>query len=128
MMSDPIADMLSRIRNAQMVGKPSVSFPNGKLKQAILEVLKDEGYIVDYAVSEDDRTIEMTIKYYTGRPVIESLRRYSSPGLRRYASAKSIPHVKNGLGIAVLSTSKGVISDHRARELGIGGEILCQVS
>lgn len=128
MMSDPIADMLTHIRNAQRVGKPAVSFPNSQMKQAILAVLKEEGYIGDYTPTADGRRIEMTIKYFSGRPVIESINRISTPGLRRYASAKAIPYVKNGLGVAVVSTSRGVVSDHRARELGVGGEVLCEVS
>ena len=127
-MSDPIADMLARIRNAQLTDKKTVSFPNSKIKRAILDVLKQEGFIEGYQVSEDARTIEMQIKYYIGRPVIERLRRYSRPGLRRYAAADAIPLVRNGLGISILSTSKGVISDHQARAEGVGGEILCEVA
>lgn len=127
MMSDPIADMLARIRNAQMVGKPTVSFPNGKLKRGILDVLKEEGYVGDYTVSKDGRDIVLTVRYYTDRPVIENIRRSSRPGLRRYKGAKNIPLVRNGLGISVVSTSKGIVSDHRARSLGVGGEVLCEV-
>ena len=128
MMTDPIADMLTRIRNAQQVGKPTVAFPNSRIKRAILDVLKEEGYIGDYTVSEDGREIEMMIRYHGGAPVIESIRRHSHPGLRRYSSVKDLPLVRNGLGISVVSTPKGVVSDHRARELQVGGEILCEVS
>ncbi len=127
-MSDSIADMLTRVRNAQAVSKKKVVFSNSNLKRAILKVLKEEGYVSVYTVSQDGRDIEMDIKYYDNKPVISTIKRYSHPSLRRYASAKNIPLVKNGLGISVLSTSKGVISDHRARELGVGGEILCEVS
>lgn len=127
MMSDPIADMLARIRNAQMAGKKAVSFPNSRVKRAILDVLKEEGFLEQYAVSDDKRTIEMQIKYYISRPVIERLRRCSRPGLRRYAAVDAIPLVQNGLGISILSTPKGVMSDHRARAEGVGGEILCEV-
>lgn len=127
MMSDPIGDMLARIRNAQMAGKPVVRFPNSGIKRAMLEVLKKEGFVGEFEVSEDGREIEMQIKYYIGKPVIDRVRRLSRPGLRRYASAAAIPMVKNGLGIAILSTSKGVMSDHRARAEGVGGEILCEV-
>ncbi len=128
MMSDPIADMLARICNAQRVGKKNVAFPNSKMKRAILDVLKKEGFIDQYEVSENGREIEMDIKYYIGRPVVEQLKRYSRPGLRRYKPADSIPLVKNGLGISILSTSKGVMSDHQARAEGVGGEVLCEVS
>lgn len=128
MMSDPIADMLTRIRNAQAVGKKQVKFPNNKLKCAILDVLKTEGYIDGYQISEDQREIAMNIRYHHNKPVMATLKRFSHPGLRRYANAKSIPLVKNGLGISVVSTSKGVMSDHQARQLGVGGELLCEIS
>ena len=127
MMSDPLADMLTRIRNAQMAGKPVVSFPNSRLKRATLDVLRAEGFILGYKESEDRRDIVMEIKYYTGRPAIESIRRRSRPGLRVYMRADEIKPVRNGLGIAVVSTSRGVMSDNRARELNLGGEILCEV-
>jgi len=127
MMSDPVADMLTRIRNAQMAGKETVLFPNAKMKRAVLDVLKEEGYVGAYTVSDNKREITLTIKYYAGRPVIENIKRGSRPGLRRYKGAKQIPLVKNGLGISVVSTSKGVVSDHRARSLGVGGEIICEV-
>lgn len=128
MMTDPIADMLARIKNAQAVGKTTARFPNSKLKRAVLEVLLAEGYIEGYAVGESGREIELQIKYYGGRAVIETLRRVSRPGLRRYAAAKDIARVKNGLGIFIVSTSRGLMSDHEAREKGLGGEILCEVS
>ncbi|MGU9952139.1 MAG: 30S ribosomal protein S8 [Gammaproteobacteria bacterium WSBS_2016_MAG_OTU1] len=127
MMTDPIADMLARIKNAQAVGKTVVSFPNSRLKRALLEVLLNEGYISGYVVSKDKWEIEMTIKYYASRPVIESLRRISRPGLRRYKGSKDIAPAQNGLGVAVISTSQGLMSDHQARELGLGGEVLCEV-
>lgn len=127
MMSDPIGDMLARIRNAQMAGKAVVSFPNSKLKRATLDVLRAEGFILGYRESDDRRTLQMEIKYYTGRPAIESIRRRSRPGLRVYCRAANIRPVRNGLGVAVVSTSKGVMADHRARELNLGGEILCEV-
>ena len=127
MMSDPLADMLARIRNAQMAGKAVVSFPNSRLKRATLDVLRAEGFIHGYKESENRRDIEMEIKYYTGRPAIEFIRRRSRPGLRVYKRAGEIRPVRHGLGVAVVSTSKGVMSDHRARELNLGGEILCEV-
>ena len=127
MMSDPLADMLTRIRNAQMAGKPVVSFPNSRLKRATLDVLRAEGFILGYKESEDRRDITMEIKYYTGRPAIESIRRRSRPGLRVYMRADEIKPVRNGLGVAVISTSRGVMSDNRARELNLGGEVLCEV-
>lgn len=128
MMTDPIADMLARIKNAQAVGKTSVRFPNSKLKRAVLDVLLAEGYIEGYSAGEDGREIEMFVKYHGGRAVIETLRRVSRPGLRRYAAAKDIARVKNGLGIYIVSTSRGLMSDHMAREKGLGGEVLCEVS
>lgn len=128
MMSDPIADMLTRIRNAQLAGKPNVAFPHSKIKKAILEVLKKEGYLDSYSVSESGRDIQMDIKYYVGKPVIDRICRTSRPGLRRYVSAGDIPLVQNGLGISILSTPKGVMSDHQARAEGVGGEILCEVA
>ena len=127
MMSDPLADMLARIRNAQMAGKAVVSFPNSRLKRATLDVMRAEGFILGYKESDDRRDIEMEIKYYTGRPAIESIRRRSRPGLRVYQSADEIKPVRNGLGVAIVSTSKGVMSDHRARELNLGGEIICEI-
>jgi len=128
-MSDPIADLLTRIRNAQMAGKPSVQCPSSKIKQAILDVLKQEGYIAGYSISNDVVKPEITVelKYYDGRPVIEELHRGSSPGLRSYKSREDLPKVRAGLGIAVVSTNKGVMTDKAARAAGVGGEVLCTV-
>ena len=127
MMNDPIADMLARIKNAQQVEKADVSFPNSRIKRAILDVLLSEGYIVGYSEIDNKRNIVMTIKYYTGEPVIERLIRKSRCGLRYYAAAKDLSLVRNGLGVAVVSTSRGVMSDHQARQLKLGGEVLCEV-
>ena len=128
-MSDPIADLLTRIRNAQMAGKASVSCPSSKIKQAILEVLKQEGYIAGYALSSDvvKPVLEISLKYFNGRPVIEELTRGSTPGLRSYKGRDELPEVRAGLGIAVVSTNKGVMTDRAARAAGVGGEILCTV-
>ena len=128
-MSDPIADMLTRIRNAQATEKVSVFVPSSKVKQAIAQVLKDEGYIEDFAVRDQDgkTVIEIGLKYYAGKPVIEKLERVSRPGLRIYKGRDDIPRVMNGLGVAIVSTSKGVMTDRRARETGVGGEVLCVV-
>lgn len=129
-MSDPIADMLTRIRNAQSAEKVEVKMPSSKLKVAIAGVLRDEGYIDDFKVGAEGGKAELTIglKYYAGRPVIERIERTSRPGLRVYRGAHDIPRVMNGLGIAIVSTSKGVMTDRRARGLGIGGEVLCIVA
>ncbi len=129
-MSDPIADMLTRIRNAQMVEHSSVSMPSSKVKVAIAQVLKDEGYIEDFRVTKDKAkaTLEIALKYYAGRPVIEKIERVSRPGLRIYRSKEDIPPVMNGLGIAVVSTSRGVMTDRKARAAGVGGEVLCIVA
>ena len=129
-MTDPIADMLTRIRNAQQSEKVSVSIPASKLKVALAKVLKDEGYIDDFAVREADGklVLEVGLKYYAGRPVIEKLERVSRPGLRVYKPSRDIPKVMNGLGVAIVSTSKGVMTDRKARGLGIGGEVLCIVA
>ena len=128
-MSDPIADMLTRIRNAQATEKASVLVPASKVKQSIAQVLKDEGYIEDYAVRQNDgkATIEIGLKYYAGKPVIEKIERVSRPGLRIYKGRDDIPRVMNGLGVAIVSTSRGVMTDRRARETGVGGEVLCVV-
>ncbi len=128
-MSDPIADLLTRIRNAQMAGKPSVSCPSSKIKQAILEVLKQEGYIAGYSLSSDvvKPVLNITLKYFNGKPVIEELNRGSTPGLRSYKGRNELPEVRAGLGIAVVSTNKGVMTDRAARAAGVGGEILCTV-
>jgi small subunit ribosomal protein S8 len=129
-MSDPIADMLTRIRNAQMVEKPTVSMPSSKLKVAIAKVLKDEGYIEDFAVRAADAKpeLEIALKYYAGRPVIEHIERVSRPGLRIYRSRHEIPSVQNGLGVAIVTTPKGVMTDRKARQVGIGGEVICYVA
>jgi small subunit ribosomal protein S8 len=129
-MSDPIADMLTRIRNAQMVEKAVVKMPSSKLKVAIAQVLKDEGYIDDYAVrTEGVRTeLEIALKYYAGRPVIERIERVSRPGLRVYKGRNAIPQVMNGLGVAIVTTPKGVMTDRKARQSGVGGEVLCYVA
>lgn len=129
-MSDHIADMLTRIRNAQMVDKPRVAMPATKLKVAIAEVLKTEGYIVDYRNEEVDgkKQLIIDLKYYQGKPVIENIQRVSSPGLRVYRGKNDLPQVMSGMGIAIISTSKGIMSDRAARLLGEGGEILCYVN
>jgi len=128
-MSDPIADMLTRIRNAQMVEKASVTMPSSKLKVAIAQVLKDEGYIDDFAVKGDAKAeLEIALKYYAGRPVIERIERVSRPGLRIYKGRHDIPSVMNGLGVAIVTTPKGVMTDRKARQAGIGGEVLCYVA
>jgi small subunit ribosomal protein S8 len=129
-MSDPIADMLIRIRNAQLVGHTSVDMPASKLKASIAQVLKDEGYIEDFALREDGpkKQLRIGLKYYAGRPVIERLERVSKPGLRVYRGRNDIPRVMNGLGVAILSTSRGVMTDRKARADGVGGEVLCIVA
>jgi small subunit ribosomal protein S8 len=129
-MTDPIADMLTRIRNAQMVGQVDVSMPCSKLKMSIAQVLKDEGYVEDYAVRENGPKKELRIglKYYAGRPVIERIERISKPGLRVYKDRDSLPTVMNGLGVAIVSTSHGVMTDRKARATGVGGEVLCIVA
>ncbi|MBM4206568.1 MAG: 30S ribosomal protein S8 [Gammaproteobacteria bacterium] len=129
-MSDPIADMLTRIRNGQSAGKKSVAQPSSKLKMAIAKVLKEEGYITDYKIEVVDGHSVMTIelKYYKGAPVIESINRVSRPGLRIYKSKDQLPKVLGGLGVAIVSTSNGVMTDRAARALGHGGEIICTVS
>ncbi|CCD39063.2 SSU ribosomal protein S8p (S15Ae) [Candidatus Paraburkholderia kirkii UZHbot1] len=129
-MSDPIADMLTRIRNAQMVEKISVTMPSSKVKVAIAQVLKDEGYIDDFAVKAEGAKTELNIalKYYAGRPVIERLERVSKPGLRVYRGRNEIPQVMNGLGVAIVSTPKGVMTDRKAHQTGVGGEVICYVA
>ncbi|WP_144151205.1 30S ribosomal protein S8 [Paraburkholderia sp. BCC1885] len=129
-MSDPIADMLTRIRNAQMVEKVSVQMPSSKVKVAIAQVLKDEGYIDDFAVKAEGAKSELNIvlKYYAGRPVIERIERVSKPGLRVYRGRNDIPVVMNGLGVAIVSTPKGVMTDRKARATGVGGEVICYVA
>jgi small subunit ribosomal protein S8 len=129
-MSDPISDMLTRIRNAQGVNKETVSMPASRVKRGIAEVLKEEGFINDLREFEDGGkpTLEITLRYQGGRGVIESLKRASRPGLRRYRGKDELPRILNGLGIAVISTSKGIMTDARARKEGHGGEILCIVT
>jgi small subunit ribosomal protein S8 len=129
-MSDPISDMLTRIRNAQMVGQVEVAMPCSKVKISIAQVLKDEGYIEDFAVREDGAKKELRIglKYYAGRPVIERIERVSKPGLRVYKGRDGLPKVLNGLGVAIISTSQGVMTDRKARATGVGGEVLCIVA
>ncbi len=129
-MSDPIADMLTRIRNAQMAEKVTVAMPSSKLKVALAKVLQDEGYVDGYKVVANDGkpTLEIGLKYYADRPVIEKLQRVSRPGLRIYKGSEDIPHVMNGLGVAIVSTSKGLMTDRKARANGIGGEVLCIVA
>ena len=129
-MSDPIADMLTRIRNAQSVNKASVSMPASKLKSAIAAVLKDEGYVEDFAIVPNDGKplLSISLKYYAGRPVIEKIDRVSKPGLRIYKGSENIPKVMNGLGVTIMSTSKGVMTDRSAQAAGIGGEVLCVVA
>jgi len=129
-MSDPIADMLTRIRNAQSVDKAVVSMPSSKIKVAIAQVLKDEGYIDGFSVRSDDgkSQLEIALKYYAGRPVIERIERVSRPGLRVYRGREAIPSVMNGLGVAIVTTPKGVMTDRKARATGVGGEVLCIVA
>lgn len=129
-MSDPIADMLTRIRNAQMVNKTSVSLPSSKVKAAIAKVLKDEGYIDGYKIVNADGKSELVIelKYYAGRAVIERIERVSRPGLRVYKGRDAIPQVMNGLGVAIVTTPRGVMTDRKARAEGVGGEVLCYVA
>lgn len=129
-MSDPIADMLTRIRNGQQVEKVSVSMPSSKLKVAIATVLKEEGYIENFQVKGDKAKpeLEIKLKYYNNQPVIERIERVSRPGLRIYKGRASIPQVMNGLGVAIVSTSRGVMTDRKARSVGVGGEVLCYVA
>ena len=129
-MTDPIADMLTRIRNAQAVRKTVVAMPASKVKKAIAQVLKDEGYIDGFLVreSEGKPELEISLKYYAGAPVIERIERVSRPGLRIYKGRDDIPKVMNGLGVAIVSTSHGVMTDRKARATGVGGEVLCIVA
>ncbi len=129
MMTDPIADMLTRIRNAKQIGHQTVDMPNSKMKQAILEVMKNEGYIVSYKATEGVKsTLTVTLKYTENQEsVIRGLKSVSKPGLKVYAKADELPKVLNGLGIAIISTSKGIMTDKEARKLNIGGEVLAYV-
>jgi small subunit ribosomal protein S8 len=128
-MNDPLGDLLARIRNAQMRNKGKVTSPNSKLRERVLEVLKSEGYIRGYAVVEKDgrSEIEIELKYFDGEPVIREIERISKPGRRVYTSVKNLPRINNGLGVAIVSTPKGVMADHDARDANVGGEILCTV-
>ena len=127
-MQDPIADLLTRMRNAQMAGHVTVDIPNAKAKQAILQVLLDEGYINDFTTSEDVKgVITVALKYHNGAPVIEEIARVSRPGLRIYKESNDLPQVRGGLGVAIVSTNKGVMTDKSARAHGVGGEVLCTV-
>lgn len=127
-MQDPLADMLTRIRNALQVGKTEVSIPSSKLKVNVAKVLQEEGYINGYSVSEGAKPeLIVELKYFEGKPVIAELDRVSRPGLRNYAGKAELPSVRNGLGVAIVSTSKGVMTDRAARAAGVGGEVLCTV-
>lgn len=128
-MNDPLGDLLARIRNAQLRNKGKVSSPNSKLRERVLEVLKAEGYIRSYAVVERDgrSEIEIELKYFDGAPVIREIERISKPGRRVYSSVKNLPRINNGLGVAIVSTPKGVMADHEARDANVGGEVLCTV-
>jgi small subunit ribosomal protein S8 len=130
MMTDPIADMLTRIRNGQTAEKRTVTIPGSKMKTAIAEVLRDEGYIEAFEnrVEEGKNLLEVQLKYYQGEPVIAELRRVSRPGLRVYKSVDELPSVNGGLGIAIVSTSRGVMTDRAARKAGVGGEVICAVN
>lgn len=128
-MNDPLGDLLSRIRNAQMRNKSRVTSPNSRLRESVLEVLKTEGYIRGYAVVERDGSseIEIELKYFDGEPVIREIERVSKPGRRVYTSVRNMPRINNGLGVTIVSTPKGVMADHEARDANVGGEILCTV-
>ncbi|WP_409421802.1 30S ribosomal protein S8 [Pseudaeromonas sp. ZJS20] len=128
-MQDPIADMLTRIRNGQAAGKVAVSMPSSKQKVAIAQLLKEEGYVADYKIVGDAKPeLEVELKYFQGKPVVELIQRVSRPGLRIYKKCGELPKIMNGLGIAVVSTSKGVMTDRAARKAGMGGEIICYVA
>lgn len=128
-MQDPLSDMLTRVRNAQLAGKTSVEMPGSKLKAAVAKVLKDEGYIADFALSDESGKARLSIglKYFQGKPVIAEIDRVSRPGLRQYRAKDELPSVRAGLGVAIVSTSKGVMTDRAARAAGVGGEVLCTV-
>jgi small subunit ribosomal protein S8 len=129
-MTDPIADMLVRIKNAAAVRKPTVKMPSSKIKAAIANVLKDEGYIADFRVTQDGAKaqLEVVLKYYEGKPVIERLQRYSRSGLRQYRGKDELPKILAGLGVAIISTSQGLMTDRQARAAGVGGEVICLVA
>lgn len=127
-MQDSLADMLTRIRNAQMAEKQTVSMPSSKLKAAVAQVLQDEGYINGFGVEESAKSqLTIELKYFEGKPVIEEIDRYSRPGLRQYSGSSKLPNVRGGMGVAIVSTSKGVMTDRAARAAGVGGEVLCTV-
>ncbi|HFI1588229.1 TPA: 30S ribosomal protein S8 [Pseudomonas aeruginosa] len=127
-MQDPLADMLTRIRNAQMAEKTVVSMPSSKLKAAVAKVLKDEGYIADFQISSEVKPqLSIELKYFEGKPVIEEVKHISRPGLRQYKSVEQLPKVRGGLGVSIVSTNKGVMTDRAARAAGVGGEVLCTV-
>ena len=128
-MQDPLSDMLTRLRNAQMAGKKAVEMPGSKLKAAVATVLRDEGYIGDFSLTAEDGKprLAITLKYYQGKPVIAEIDRVSRPGLRHYKAKDELPSVRAGLGVAIVSTSKGIMSDRAARAAGVGGEVLCTV-
>ena len=128
-MQDPLSGMLTRVRNAQMVGKTNVEMPGSKLKSAVASVLKDEGYINDFSASDEGGKPRLSIdlKYFDGKPVIAEISRISRPGLRKYSARDELPSVRKGLGVAIISTSKGVMTDRAARAAGVGGEVLCTV-
>lgn len=129
-LQDPIADMLTRIRNAQARSKRSVSMPSSKLKAALCGIMKEEGYITDFRLNDEGAkaTLDIELKYFDGKPVIETLREVSKPGLRRYCNRDDLPRVMNGLGTAIISTSQGVMTDKSAREKGLGGEVICIIA
>lgn len=128
-MQDPLADMLTRIRNAQMAGKPTVAMPSSKLKVAVADVLMQEGYIAAHRIEGEETkpALVLELKYFQGKPVIAEITRMSTPGLRHYSGSDKLPKVRSGLGVAIVSTSKGVMTDRAARQAGIGGEVLCTV-
>lgn len=129
-MTDPIADMLTRIRNAQMTGKAEVSIPGSKLKLALAKALKEEGYINDVSVAMDGNkaTLNVRLRYYQGKPVISMVKRVSRPGIRIYKGKDALPKILGGLGVAMISTSQGIMSDRAARKAGVGGEVLCYLA
>lgn len=127
-MQDPLADMLTRIRNAQQIGRATVVMPSSKLKADVARVLTEEGYVNGFSVSSDSKPqLSIELKYFEGRPVIAELARFSRPGLRQYVNKLDLPSIRGGLGVAIISTSKGVMSDRAARSAGVGGEVLCTV-
>jgi SSU ribosomal protein S8P len=127
-MQDTLADMFTRIRNAQMAAKTSVSMPSSKMKVSLANVLREEGYVTDYSVEEGVKpTLTIELKYYEGKPVIEEIKRVSRPSLRQYKASNNLPKVEAGLGVAIISTSKGLMTDRAARAAGVGGEVICTV-